>query len=76
MAGNQAVPSNRSWIGAKEAADLLGCTRNHLYRRYTEPGWPPYRRILKDIRWDRQEFLDWISSKSIVPGKANGKPPR
>lgn len=57
-----------------EVADMLSISPKSVYR-YAAEGRLPYIKIESNLRFERQEILDWLEAKRFRPGLRK-RPPR
>jgi excisionase family DNA binding protein len=59
------VPCLPKLVGAAEVAEIIGCTRKHVYD-LAQKGRIPHYRIGGLIRFDLQEIAEWLESFKIA----------
>ena len=60
----------RTWLNAKEVAELLEVSRPKLLRMREEGNAPPYRMIGNTPRWNPAEVDAWLDQQIVRPGEA------
>jgi hypothetical protein len=69
MVGRQTIGA-RTWIGTKEAAEILGVSQRWLRLNFGSPGWPRYYRVGNQTRWVKDEFMAWRERGFVHPPPA------
>ena len=69
MEGRAMGITPRSWIGTKEAAAMMGVSRDWLLNNFRRSGWPPHYRVGPHVRFDRAKFEAFIEARNVTPGE-------
>ncbi len=60
-------PSNKKWLNAAEAAELLGVPRSTLYAYIRDERVPFTRLSPRVIRFDQSELASWLEARHVSP---------
>ena len=56
-------------VSLTTAANILSCSKSHLYHNVQEDTGLPYYRLQGRIRYRVQDLLDYIEARRVVPGQ-------